>query len=83
MSVVKHPVFTNEHFYWAVASYPFEPGDVSVEEYAERLRICDACPLQRFGKCGICGCSLVLRAKSGAAVCPRYDPLWEKLPCGR
>lgn len=67
------------HFAEAVAHYVASGCEnVTPEEYMERLRICDACPLQRFGKCGICGCSLSIKAMMRSERCPRYDPLWPR-----
>jgi hypothetical protein len=65
-----------ELFRWAVASHEYDSAGLSTAEYARRLAICETCPLHRAGRCLICGCALVERAKNPAADCPHYLNHW-------
>lgn len=68
------------HFAEAVAVFIADGCQtVTVEQYAERLQICQTCPLQRFGECLICGCNLRAKARMRSEKCPRYEPLWPDL----
>lgn len=49
------------------------------EQYAERLAICDACHLQRFGKCLICDCNLTAKAMMKSERCPKEPSYWPEL----
>ena len=44
--------------------------DVTIEEYRERLSICNKCPFQKDGECLECGCILVKKAWWRSEDCP-------------
>lgn len=45
---------------------------VSKEEYENRLRICDVCPLRNASKCMKCNCHLPTKAKWKSEHCPMH-----------
>ena len=46
-------------------------ADVSLEEYIERLEICNKCPLHKDGECIECGCILSKKAWWRSEDCPK------------
>ncbi len=68
------------NFAAAVARYVASGCEnVTPEQYAERLLICDACPFQRHSKCLVCGCSVELKAMMRSERCPKEPPFWPDL----
>lgn len=88
MSAERQDVSTNSpgllwrigHFAEAVAGFIADGCQtVTAEQYAERLQICQDCPLQRFGECLICGCNLRAKARMRSEKCPHYLDRWPDL----
>ena len=73
MSVPLHRKIIN--FSKAVAKYA-KSGfqNVSDEEYEKRISICENCPLNYEGECGLCGCVIAEKALWGSETCP--DSKW-------
>lgn len=51
--------------------------DVSLEEYRERLKICNSCEFNSNGDCDICGCIIRKKAWWKSEDCPKNK--WDKL----
>jgi len=45
--------------------------DVSLEQYIERIDICNKCPLQKDGNCLECGCVISKKAWWRSEDCPK------------
>ena len=45
--------------------------DVSLEQYIERIEICNKCPLQKDGECLACGCIISKKAWWRSEDCPK------------
>jgi hypothetical protein len=59
------------YFASAVAEYLASGCEnVTFGEYAARLKVCEVCPLQRRGKCLVCGCRVETKAQWRSEACP-------------
>lgn len=55
----------------AIAAFVADGGRLlSVEQYDERLSICESCEMRRGNRCAKCGCRLALKARAKAFQCP-------------
>lgn len=51
--------------------------NVSEETYLHRIKICEECPLNHSGECGLCGCPIEKKALWASEECP--DKKWPSL----
>ena len=58
-------------------------SNVSVDQYEERLKICDTCPNKVEGthndSCGLCGCNIAVKAKWSTTKCPDKPARWPEI----
>ena len=54
--------------------------NVSSEDYADRLDVCDACPhlIKQSMRCGLCGCLIEHKAKWQTTTCPDNPQRWKE-----